>query len=513
MNALTLSNVYKAVMVLCLLAIGQISLADPPPAPAGYKWERVWSLSDEFNDNTIDPNKWSRSHTWIGRAPSEFKPERSSEGGGYLKLQSKKVPEYWKDGAKRWMHAAYVTSTTARFTTGMYSECSLKASREGMVTGFWFYNAPGNYGNEIDVTEAVGYAANPNFQYLETKMRINSHNYFKGPAPDYEWLNDCETKHNKNLSKVGENFHTYGVWRKNKRDMSFYVDNGWVTNKSSCRDMNADLRLIMNSELQNWIGIPPNWALNDDKRNTAYVDFVRTWKLVPCNNCGGGGGSSSAKIIALKNEGNNRYISSENGTKAMNCNRTAIGGWEKFEIVDLGGGQYAFKGNNGKYVSSENGSRKMNCNRSAVGGWEKFRLEHQGNQVYAIKGNNGKYIGSDMWCTKNSVYSSTKFKITWGLSRREGEIAAVETLPAASVYPNPLNGDNYTLKLGLANDSDVQLFAYDRAGKQLYSNSLRLSSGIQELQLKASEMNMHAKGMYILKIIKGDEEEIVRIIK
>jgi len=244
----------------------------------------VPKLTDEFNDNTVDPNKWTKwaaNTNWTGRKPSEFKPAQSTEGGGFLRLKSKRVAPY--DNGSRWIHAAYVESNDPLFTTGMYSECRLKASREGMVTGFWMFHAPGNYGNEIDVTEAVGYAPDPSDSYLETLMRINSHNFIKGPPPNYEWLNDCDTKHTRPTGKVGENFYTYGVWRKNKRDMSFYFNGEWVVNKSSCRDMNANLHVIMDSELQNWIGTPPDWALNDNNRNTTYVDFVRTWKLVPDN--------------------------------------------------------------------------------------------------------------------------------------------------------------------------------------------------------------------------------------
>ncbi|MCG8700077.1 MAG: T9SS type A sorting domain-containing protein, partial [Bacteroidales bacterium] len=107
---------------------------------------------------------------------------------------------------------------------------------------------------------------------------------------------------------------------------------------------------------------------------------------------------------------NGKYVSSENGKKAMNCNRTSVAKWEKFTVVDAGNGKIALKGSNGKYVnsgspmycnssltsatkfewttvrggkialksyygkyvSSENGLKSMNCNRKAIGGWEKF---------------------------------------------------------------------------------------------------------------------------------------------
>lgn len=63
---------------------------------------------------------------------------------------------------------------------------------------------------------------------------------------------------------------------------------------------------------------------------------------------------------------NNRYVNSQNGTKALTCNSRSVGGWEAFEWIDI----------NGKYVSSEGaGNKGINCNREkATGGWEQFTL-------------------------------------------------------------------------------------------------------------------------------------------
>jgi len=75
--------------------------------------------------------------------------------------------------------------------------------------------------------------------------------------------------------------------------------------------------------------------------------------------------------IALRGS-NGRYVSSENGNKAMTCNRTAIGAWELFDVVGRGHRKIALRGNNGRYVSSENGNKALTCNRTAIGAWEIF---------------------------------------------------------------------------------------------------------------------------------------------
>jgi len=119
--------------------------------------------------------------------------------------------------------------------------------------------------------------------------------------------------------------------------------------------------------------------------------------------------------IALKGN-NGKYVSSENGLQPMNCNRSNLGIWEKFTLVDAGGGKYALKGNNGRYVSSENGAKPITCNRTAIGAWEKFTIQELGNGMATLKGNNGKYISSEngaiaMTCNRTQAQSWERFQI------------------------------------------------------------------------------------------------------
>ena len=69
---------------------------------------------------------------------------------------------------------------------------------------------------------------------------------------------------------------------------------------------------------------------------------------------GGGTGAPIGQNITLKGF-NNLYVSGENGTQAMNCNRPTPQAWETFTVVDAGGGKIALR-SQGKYVSSENGN-------------------------------------------------------------------------------------------------------------------------------------------------------------
>ncbi|WP_159099315.1 M12 family metallopeptidase [Aquimarina spinulae] len=123
----------------------------------------------------------------------------------------------------------------------------------------------------------------------------------------------------------------------------------------------------------------------------------------------------TTQISLYSLRGNNgKYVSSENGKGAINCNRSSAGSWEKFRIYSLGGNKVVIKGNNGKFISSENGKKPVTCNRIRVGSWEIFTYEKTSGNQFALKGNNGKYLSSEngnksMTCNRSSIGSWEKF--------------------------------------------------------------------------------------------------------
>ncbi|OMP75545.1 lectin [[Flexibacter] sp. ATCC 35208] len=137
---------------------------------------------------------------------------------------------------------------------------------------------------------------------------------------------------------------------------------------------------------------------------------IRQTPTVP----GGSANNPVGMTITLKGS-NNLYVSSENGTQAMNCNRTNAGGWEQFVVVDAGNGKIALKYGN-LYVSSENGLQPITCNRTAIGLWEQFDWVTNADGSISLKGNNGMYISSEdglqpMTCNRATVGGWESFKI------------------------------------------------------------------------------------------------------
>lgn len=129
------------------------------------------------------------------------------------------------------------------------------------------------------------------------------------------------------------------------------------------------------------------------------------------------GGSTNPPIgqtITLKGF-NNLYVSGENGTQAMNCNRATASAWETFTVVDAGAGKIALR-SMGKYVSSENGTQAITCNRTTFSDWEKFDWVPTTDGKVTLRGNNGKFISSEngtqaMTCTRTTASGWEAFGI------------------------------------------------------------------------------------------------------
>lgn len=162
-------------------------------------------------------------------------------------------------------------------------------------------------------------------------------------------------------------------------------------------------------------------------------------------------GAPIGQTITLKGF-NNMFVSSENGTEPMWCNREEVGDWEKFLVVDASNGKIALR-SMGKYVSSENGATSgITCNRTAIGGWEAFDWVSVGSNQVALRGNNGMYICSEngtavMRCNRAtySGWETFTFAFTSATRLGSGE-EEVKNEEVSNFYPNPVTGKlNYTL--------------------------------------------------------------------
>ncbi len=472
------------ILINCLY-IG-ILTAQPTP-PSGKKWQTVPELTDNFN--SFDGNKWQKGHPyWSGRSPSQFNNNNLSWQNGNLRLKGT-LRNANRQGDYIW--TACLTSKSRSFKRGMYAEARIRNADMAIVSSFWMQ---GRF-SEIDVIENWGEVKNNRWDHLTTTMEMNTH-FFPQPCGF-----DCDTttqKHYNDGTSNSGNYNVYGVWWKDNRNIVWYKNGKRVANVTLPYDFNEDMFMFFDMEAFTWgPGLPSNNDLNNNNKNTAYYDWVRTYRLVNGNSNPPpptGGGS----IVALKGN-NGLYVSSENGAKAMNCNRNRIGSWEKFEIKTIGSSNgndiVTLRGNNGKYVSSENGNRPINCNRDNPRGWERFELLHHGNNVYSFKGNNGRYLSSEngtraMTCTKSSIGDQEKFTIQFGLSRTSN----IDEQKSANiqVYPNPASG---VLNISGIDKQQTSFAVLNIQGKLLFNKTIESKNGTYTL-----DINNLAKGLYILKL-------------
>ncbi|MEV4558418.1 glycoside hydrolase family 71/99-like protein [Kitasatospora sp. NPDC049285] len=105
------------------------------------------------------------------------------------------------------------------------------------------------------------------------------------------------------------------------------------------------------------------------------------------------------RTVSLRAVANNDYVTAENaGASPLIANRTAVGGWEQFDVVDAGGGNIALRAKaNGRYVCADNaGASPLIANRTAFGPWETFKPVTNANGTISLLAQvNGKYVTAE----------------------------------------------------------------------------------------------------------------------
>ena len=83
--------------------------------------------------------------------------------------------------------------------------------------------------------------------------------------------------------------------------------------------------------------------------------------------------------MSLRAHANNNIVTADNaGANPLIANRTAIGQWEEFDLLNNADGSVSLRAHaNNNIVTADNaGASPLIANRTAVGPWEKFDLIH-----------------------------------------------------------------------------------------------------------------------------------------
>lgn len=119
---------------------------------------------------------------------------------------------------------------------------------------------------------------------------------------------------------------------------------------------------------------------------------------------------TTCPAVALQASNGQWWVAESGGGGVIDANRNAIGAWETFRLVDLGGGNVGLQCANGQYVVAEGGGgQQLYCNRNTLGSWETFQKLDLGGGNIALRCANGQYVvaesggGNLVYCNRNSV--------------------------------------------------------------------------------------------------------------
>ncbi len=260
--------------------------------PEGKKWVKFEAMSDEFD--VWDDSKWFKSD-WPYDPPVFMSTgaENSGVTDGNLWIKST-VNE--SNPQERWFQSARV-HTYAETKYPMYTEARIKTSHISAYTTFWLNNGDSDNRDEIDVIEnnsnpscgcQPDFPNQMNAQYFQVekekspKVVRNKGNFLRSDlSPTNPLIN----------TGWNEDYHTYGVWWKDAKNIQFYLDGepaGSVTvgkhqdGNTYDRKFTRDLEIIFDlwTSKEPWVGgLPTKSEASDNSINTMRVDWVRTWKL------------------------------------------------------------------------------------------------------------------------------------------------------------------------------------------------------------------------------------------
>ena len=272
----------KRIFTLIVLLAANAAMAQTPPAPpAGFRWEVIKELTDEFNGMELDKTKWhDHNPNWVGRVPGKFMPSSVSVKDGYLHIQVKPLSP--ADG--EFTIAAGTVQSRQKALYGYY-ECKMKASRLSASSNFWFVSDDIQLPAGTMKQELIVQFTNGKSDQHKDFMKSNAMVAFKPRAAEAKREKAKKTDRVKLDSSVSDDFHTYGLWWVDANTLRFYVDGAYAytihpSTKFHDQPFQYPHSINLICETLDWQPLPTHEELTDESRNSAMVDYVRSWRLV-----------------------------------------------------------------------------------------------------------------------------------------------------------------------------------------------------------------------------------------
>ncbi|SDF74509.1 family 16 glycosylhydrolase [Chitinophaga filiformis] len=362
-------------------------------AVAAKSYQLVWS--DEFDGTSLNTNKWGYENGNLGvnNEKQFYQTQNVAVTGGNLVITAR------KETVQGQPYTSGRLNSNGKFST-QYGRIEARIKLPG-VQGLW--PAFWMLGNSIST--GAGWPACGEIDIME---QVNTSNTVLGTI---HWWNTAYTYYSRSTTTSVTDFHVYAIeW--DASSIHWFVDGAEYNvaniqnNINGTEEFHAPFFILLNVAVG---GNLPGNNINDAALPASMlVDYVRVYNITQTP----GGGAPIGTTISIKGN-NGSFVSGENGTQAMNCNRPTAQGWEQFTIVDAGGGKVALQ-SMGKYVSSENGVQAITCNRTTIQDWEKFDWIDNGDGTFSLRGNNGAYVSSEngvqaMTCNRPTIQGWEKF--------------------------------------------------------------------------------------------------------
>ncbi len=312
MQKSTFKKIANITLFLCIC--NTMLMAGPPDPPAGKVWVLNHEMSDEFDANSPNTDKWKifdKADSW-GRTASfdkrTLEPLKDPDSDNYF-LTMNPMWYYEDERFPRGNGLDYYFAgggmDTRVLQTYGYFEVRIKPSDFPMGSGV-FMNSRGTtnedcnkkYATELDVIENMGYTGPFNEHgdgSFNNYQHVNSHaKPFSDSGGSCERLPYESENSGVKAPKLAEplGWNTVGMWWKDEKTAMFYNDDTYFGTITPKRDFYLPMPVIIVMETYGWGSDennatnpkPEEWMFEDDFRTkeqrAVMYDWVRVWKLV-----------------------------------------------------------------------------------------------------------------------------------------------------------------------------------------------------------------------------------------
>lgn len=456
-------------------------------------WQLVWQ--DEFTSG-IGPDWGFETGTgsggWGNNELQYYRSQNATVSGGQLVITARREAF----GGMQYTSARMKTQGRKSWKYGRVEARISMPSFQGVWPAFWMLG---------DNIGSVGWPACGEIDVME---HVNTGGTTYGTI-HWQDQNGNYANYGGNTNTSITSFHTYAIeW--SASSIKWFVDGTQFHEANILNGINGTSEFHNNFFVLLNMAIGGNWpGFTID--NNAFpaemrVDYVRVYTA-------GGtppppGGAPIGSTITLRGS-NNQYVSGENGTVPMRCNRATAQAWEQFTVVDAGSGKIALRSMN-KYVSSNNGTSAMTANKTSIGTNEKFDWIVNTDGTISLRGNNARYVSSEngaanMTCNRTSIQGWEKFTrtIIGGRMRAPEETEELDASPDISigeplaVFPNPASG---TVTIRVSKPSLVSILT--SAG----------STVLQENVDESLSVNNLSPGLYIVNASNSEKRSYLKLV-